>query len=199
MARALSTEVGGRILASARQVLLDDGVDAFTVEAVCHRSGVAKTTVYRHFANSHELLVAALASFVETVATPNTGSLRNDLIELFSSQLPLVASGTLRPVVLGALAAGARDPELQQVSDAMKRQRREPVRTVVELAVGRGEVRSDIDLDDAVDLIEGPLFLRALVHDLPFTRADLEALIDLAVAGLTARPPAGGGPIVSPN
>jgi hypothetical protein len=72
------------------------------------------------------------------------------------------------------------------VYEAMKESRTTPIRTVVELAMGRGEIRRDLDIDHAVDLIQGPLFMRALVRQLPVTENDLEALIDLAVAGLEA-------------
>jgi hypothetical protein len=55
--------------------------------------------------------------------------------------------------------------------------------------MARGEVPSHVDLDLAVDLIEGPLFVHLFVHQLPLDGGQIERLIDLAVAGLVHAPP----------
>jgi AcrR family transcriptional regulator len=49
-------ETRGRILQAAIDVILKDGVHAFTVKNVADRAGVALRTVYRHFATRDALL-----------------------------------------------------------------------------------------------------------------------------------------------
>jgi len=184
MARTLSLEARSKVLTAAREVLYERGLDGFTIDAVAERSGVAKTTIYRHFSGVHVLLIEALHAMLDPVPTPNTGSLRDDLVELFLRRLPLVANPHLRPIVLGLLSASAHDPDLDRVATTMTAQRTQPIRTVVELAIGRGEIPPDTDVDLAADLIEGPFFVHVFVHRLSLDAGQIEALIDLAVAGL---------------
>ena len=129
MARTLSIEARQKVLSSAQQMLVETGIEGLTVDAVAHRSGVAKTTIYRHFANANELVVEALDCMIDPVATPNTGSLRTDLLELFKERLPLLADPQFRPMILGLLSASARDPQFERVNQSLKEQRSEPVRT----------------------------------------------------------------------
>ncbi len=188
MARTLSREAHTKALVAARELLLEQGPEACTVDAVAQRSGVAKTTIYRHFASAHELLVAALDSLIEPVPTPNTGSLRQDLAVLFGSRLHLANDEDLRPLILGLLSSARRDPELRRLHEALERERTLPVRTVLELARARGEIRADVDLDQAIELIEGPLFLHVFVRQEPLSPEHLSTLIDLAVRALVPAP-----------
>ena len=189
MARTPSLEARQKVLVAAQDVVREAGIDGFTVEEVAHRSGVAKTTIYRHFHNAHHLVVEALDCMITPMATPNTGSLREDLLVLFSQHLSQVADTQLRGMVLGLLAASDQDPELHRVLDDMNEQRLTPVRTVLELARARGEIRDDVDLDLAIDLIHGPLFLRTMIRQLPMTPEGLEAIIDLVVRAVASPAP----------
>lgn len=188
MARTPSIEAREKVLAATQALVLDEGLEGFTIDAVAHRSGVAKTTIYRHFGDAHHLVVEALDCMVTLLPTPNTGSLRADLLEFFDQRLMLATDAGLRQMLLGLLHASAHDPELRRVFDAMQDQRITPIRTMVELARARGEVRPDVEVDHVVDLIQGPLFMRAMVRHLPTTSADVEALIDLAVTAVAPVP-----------
>ncbi|MET0580210.1 MAG: helix-turn-helix domain-containing protein, partial [Ilumatobacteraceae bacterium] len=46
-----------KMLAAATELLVEDGPRGVTVDAVAERSGVAKSTLYRHWSSVHELLV----------------------------------------------------------------------------------------------------------------------------------------------
>lgn len=49
-----------RILASAGQLFYEDGIRAIGVDTVVARSGVAKTSLYRHFKSKDELIAAIM-------------------------------------------------------------------------------------------------------------------------------------------
>ena len=51
-----------RVLASAVELLREEGLSGLTIEAVAARSGVAKTTIYRQFADRDELHLSAVHS-----------------------------------------------------------------------------------------------------------------------------------------
>ncbi len=58
--RPRSAESDQRIHAAALRLLHDDGPGAVTVEAVTASSGVAKTTIYRRYADRDALLRPAI-------------------------------------------------------------------------------------------------------------------------------------------
>ena len=79
MARPRSEAAHQAALDAAVEVLLDNGVEGLTLEEVACRSGVARSTLYRHFGSKEALLVKAAACCVIEHPTPDTGSLDKDL------------------------------------------------------------------------------------------------------------------------
>lgn len=180
---------------AARELLITEGVTGFTIDAVCRRSGIAKTTIYRHWPSIHDLLVDTVASQVQHLPTPDTGNLRSDLAILFGEvmSMPEITSkrrmmlGVIQ-VMLGVIQASIDDHELRSAFDTLTQERALPVRNVIQHARERGEVADDIDTEHALDLVEGPLVYRYLLRGHTFTQRDLDAILDLIVAAIT-RPP----------
>jgi hypothetical protein len=55
---------------------------------------------------------------------------------------------------------------------------------MLSLAIANRELRKDIDLDVALDLIYAPLYFRLLIGHGPLDAAFTDAVLDTAVAGL---------------
>lgn len=172
------------ILDVAREVVLERGVDGFTVDEVAARSGVAKTTIYRHWASAHELLVDSLRGLVDTFPTPNTGSLRGDLLDHFRHGIALLARPGMRSVMLGMMQAAEGDPDIHTLKEKLTEERHHPLTIILQLAIGRGELSSDLDLDLAEDLLHGPIMTRVLLRGETLDDRQLEQLVDLQIAAL---------------
>src|SRR6202040_1993561 len=72
-----------RLLDAAVDLLRTGGIEAVTIDAVTKASKVARTTLYRHFGCSSDLLAATLERLLPPVTPPpSTGSLRDRLFEL---------------------------------------------------------------------------------------------------------------------
>jgi len=179
MARPLSDVARAKMLAAATGLILEVGVSGFTIDEVARRSGVAKTTIYRHFPTRNELLVAALDGAIEVPATPDTGALPGDLIEFLETVLPIFADRVLRAVSLDIFAAAARDPELAELHQALGRSRLGPLKTMFDRGKARGEIAPDITFETAFDFIEGPVIARWII--------DPESLDDFDIAGAVDR------------
>lgn len=192
MARTRSEEAHQRVLAAAASLLGERGIDSLSVDEVASRSGVAKTTIYRHWSSRQALVVDAIAACAQPVPTPNTGELRTDLVLCFDDIVRASAEPGRRPLFLALLEAAARDPELERLRLAFLDERQRPVRTVLELAVGRGELPAELDLDLAVDLLVGPLLHRLVLRGVEVDADDLEAVVDCVVAGLRTAPVTSG-------
>jgi AcrR family transcriptional regulator len=115
MARPRSKTARKKMLAAATSIVAAKGVKDLTIEEVARISGVAKTTIYRHFASKNELLLAAVDGTVSYPVAPDSGTLRGDLTELLEAVLPSFADTTARCVFLDMFSAAARDPELESL------------------------------------------------------------------------------------
>ncbi len=119
-------------------LIVEGGLSAVTVDAVVARSGVAKTTVYRHWASREALLADVLASALPAQAAPDTGSLDGDLRALARG----LAGGLGNPrtaALLGAIAFPDGDRALDDIRARATRDRHTVVRAVLQRARRRGE------------------------------------------------------------
>lgn len=186
MARPPSERARRDALEAAHELLLERGLEGFTIEEVAARSGVAKSTIYRRWASTHELLVASLHELVDTFPTPNTGNLRDDLIAMYHYGIPLFATPGMRSIILGMMSAAEGDPEIGALHDKLHEEREHPLTILLQLAIGRGELPADLNLELAEDLIDGPVFRRIMVQGGEFTDAEIEQLVDWTIAALSA-------------
>lgn len=185
MARPRSEEAHQKVLDAAVALVAEVGVSGFTVDAVAKASGVAKTTIYRRWKSADELLMTALECSIEHLVTPNTGSLRGDLVELYHSVSDMYGQPHIFRTMVGALARAANDPDFHRLMLDLERERHHPLRTVLQLAQGRGEIAADTDLDLMIEFIEGPVAARQLLKLSAFEPGEIERVVDMVVAGLT--------------
>ena len=184
MARPRSAEARQKVLDAAQSVLGDAGVDGFTVEEVAKRSGVAKSTIYRHWPDGNTLMLSALDCMVQSFPTPNTGSLRSDLETFMNHVILAVDDPELTKTMLGVVAAAATDPQIAQIHRAMMAERLGPLVTIIDLAKGRGELPADLDVDLVMDFIEGPFFMRKMIRRESIDESTVRQLVALIAAGL---------------
>ncbi|MEZ5137593.1 MAG: TetR/AcrR family transcriptional regulator [Acidimicrobiales bacterium] len=164
MARPRSEQAHRAAIAAAVEVLLESGVEGMTLDEVAARSGVAKSTLYRHFGSKEGLIATAARGCVTEHPTPDTGDLERDFEFLFSRYQETDDKqrfGELLPMLIDA---GNRDPQIQAIVDDVLEERRRPLRTVLQLAQLRGEIGPDLDLDNAMAMILGPISYRRLVE-----------------------------------
>lgn len=190
MPRPLSAEARTKALDAAAALLGDEGIDGFTVDEVARRSGVAKSTLYRHWNSGNELLMEALDCHIEQIPTPDTGRLFEDLAILFENLNTLIAEEGNRRLMLDMLAAAARDPELDQIKRAMMSERTSPIGVIVSRAVERGEIPA-VELDQALACIHGPFMAHTMMHGDPLDRSNLLQFVAFVVRGLGGQTPEG--------
>ena len=109
--RPLDPEVDRAILAAAGEIFVRDGFQNMTLPGVAAAAGVAKTTVYRRYANTVELVLATINHLNTDVPAPDTGSARDDLATVLD-----FARLRFDPSVTGTLLTEEREhPELLDV------------------------------------------------------------------------------------
>ncbi|MEP7045847.1 MAG: TetR/AcrR family transcriptional regulator [Ilumatobacteraceae bacterium] len=180
----------------ARQAVLDAtadlvaevGVERTTIDEIANRSGVAKTTIYRHFASKEVLVVEAVhaCTFIMPAVT-DTGSLRDDLISCFSGMTKASFDGRLGAMTLSLMDAAQRDPELGRLVRAQTEQRRRFATDVINRAVARGDLPVDVDVDLLVTLLSGPLVYTKLVRRQRITDELVSAVVDSVLSGYAVK------------
>jgi AcrR family transcriptional regulator len=176
-------------LAAAADLIAERGVDNLTIEDVAARSGVAKTTIYRHWPTRGPLIIDAVRSCWAHLPTPDTGDLRTDLVRLFEGMVRVDLTSLAGRIMPSLLGAAARDPELDRLTRELVEERARPVREILARAVARGELPADLDEEVALGLVVGPLLYRKVHRRQTLTQQYLEACIDGAIAGLRATEP----------
>ena len=176
------------VLDAAVELLLEGGVPALTVEAVVERSGVARSTIYRHWATRRELLVAAFERLMPVVAEPDVqGPLRERLQTLLEARLANLRRASWAAAIPTLLDATSRDPELAGVRERLREQHRGPVRRTLQHAIARGELPADTDIDEAVSQLAGPIVFRQLISGEPIDAQFGRRVVELFLA--SRRPP----------
>lgn len=185
MPRPLSEKARQKAIDATQTIVAEDGIDGFTMDGVARLSGVAKTTLYRHWNSANELLVHSLDCQIERIPTPDTGTLVGDLTVLFDTMRSIINTPGNRQLFLDMAGASARDAELEAVKTAMVDERMRPIKEIVRRAVERDEI-PDIDLDLAAVLVEGPFVARTFMSSEPLDEEEMHAYIRHIARGLGA-------------
>ena len=177
---------GPAILAAAIELVGEVGIAALTMDAVAARAGVGKATIYRRWSSKEALMLDAWKSAVQKPDAPDTGSLREDLRVLFAPHDQQLSGETMQRIFPQMIAAAKVNPEVGEAYREFIAERRRPMRTVLERAVGRGDLPADSDLDLVHDLLVAPILYRWMVSDGVVDDDVIERLIAIVVAGATS-------------
>jgi AcrR family transcriptional regulator len=191
--RPRSEQADRAILRAAAELLAERGLSGLSIEEVAARAGVGKATIYRRWPSRGALALEAFrAEFREQMPLPDTGNLHDDLLGALRTWVRAVTRTRAGRMLAGLLAEAQHDPDLA-------RDWREhvigPLRTqhaiLIQRAIDRGEIPADTDIDVALDLMYGAAYHRLLHGHRPLTDTFTRRVVDVIVAGLTARKPEG--------
>jgi len=181
MSRPLSADAHDKMLRAAKTIVRERGLDGFTVDAVAVASGVAKTTIYRHFESSNELLLAALSDTVGEVPDIDTGDPRADLIELLQRYVSMVSQPGLRQLFTAVMQRAANDDDFGRLHQGLIAERKLPLRLAIQRAIAAGLIDPTIDIDLVAALLDGPLVARVMHDRGEFRPGEIEQLVDLVL------------------
>ena len=188
MGRPRSEDARRRVLDATVDALLALGAEGATIEEIAERSGVAKSTIYRHFGSREALLVDAVRSCIVEMPTPDTGSLDDDLADLFE-RYDRDESQTINELLPLLLDEARRDPQMSAIVATVLAERQRPLRTVLRLAQLRGDIDPDLDLDVALAMLIGPLTYRRMVQHTEIDQDFIATVLPGAVAALRSTAP----------
>ena len=175
------------VLATTFELLQETGINGLSVDEVSRRSGVAKTTIYRHWPSRSALVIDACSQLSSRPAVPQTGSFRGDLLTLalaLSNQLRTARWPTVLPSIIDA---AERDPAVARMHSKMHQERVSAFREAIEQAKKRGELARSRDTAEIVAMIVGPLIYRRLLSRESLDERYVEKVVNHAI-GKAAEP-----------
>lgn len=185
--RPRDPEADGRILEAAAALILAHGFDNMTVDDVAARAKVGKATVYRRWAKKEDLAVAAMRRLYDAeMPTPDTGSIREDLRLSFTDVLVFANSDAGAAYLRTSISESVRDPRIAALYRAANDQAEAGAREVFRRGIDRGEVRPDVNVHAAVQLLAGVLLMRTLTAMPMPAESEVDSLVDLVLTGVGA-------------
>jgi AcrR family transcriptional regulator len=188
--RPRDPHIDAAVLDTTLSVLAETGYHRLSLEEVARQAGTTKPAIYRRWPTRQRLVLAALARRLGDFPAPDTGCTLCDLGEGIG--VFVAAFQRMPPNVLGPLYAdSAGDPKLR---DALMTTLFDPPRTAVaamlEHARARGDLREDLDLDLALDMIASLVHYRALFGHAPVTEAEADRAVHALLQGIATDYPA---------
>lgn len=184
--RPTDEDLTRRILASAGQMLGERGYAALSVERVAKAVGCGKTAIYRRYPDKAALVAAVLRSQVQIGDTPDSGSIRTDLLE---HALQNQRNQELSPEQSHGLRAMFEPDVFPALWDSFFQHRRAQGIDIIDRAVARGELPEDVDHDILLDTIAGLTLYRQSVKRIHIDQRHYVDIIDALVSSPPRRLP----------
>ncbi len=183
--------VRAEILAAAGEVLLQEGMAAFTIDRVAAQAGASKTTIYKWWPSKGMLAFDGFFHASKAALTfPDTGDIEVDLVAQVRAFVHLVSQTRAGQVLAELIGQAQTDPDLSQAFLVhYVEPRRQLAVEAMRRAQARGQLRADVELQVAVDQLWGACYYRLLIPALPLGEDFAAALVHNLLRGLRPKSP----------
>lgn len=174
--RPRDASVDAALLTATEELLVEQGFDRLSMDAVAARAGIGKAAIYRRWSGKTALVVAAVASLARAPELPDTGSLRGDLLAAAGTY---VRDQRTQRVLAGLMTAMVHNDELRA---AARRAIGEPFselfRGVIARGIARGQVRASASAASVGEVFPAMAFHRGAALGLPVDEEFVIEVVD---------------------
>lgn len=162
--RPRDPEVDTAILQAAREVFVERGVEATSIEAVARRAGVSRVTVYRRYRDKQELLVDML-TWARDEPVPELDAERLTLDGLADLLTRALARPQVQELLVRLAGAAADHPELIRAFwTSFVQPRREALVDLLHRCQQLGRLDPRADPDTILDMAAGAILYHLLMR-----------------------------------
>jgi len=175
-----------KVLEAAAELLDGRGYPSATIEAIAAKAGVAKTTIYRWWPSKAAVLLDLFDTIGDkTILDPESGNVVSDL-KIYLKALLALMSGTIAGKAAAGMTVEAQsDPAMKdEICAHFSEFRQVVLNQIVDRAVLRGEIRTDIDRRQIEDLLIAPFWYRLLIAHEPMSVEECEHHVDVVLSGI---------------
>ena len=184
--RPRDASISERALTATRELLVQRGFDATTIQAVAEHSGVHASAIYRRWPSRIELIEEATFSGLNPLSVKPTGDLRHDLRRFIRAYLAAFSAPAALAAAAGLLAHHhtASRPRPQEIY--LRLSARPQFRDILR-AAPPGSVDPALDPDDVFDMLLGSVLYRILLSTATDRKPPIERTVEMTLRLL--RPP----------
>lgn len=146
------------VLAAVLEELAEVGHSRFTIESVAGRSGVGKSTIYRHWDGKDQLIVDAMQTLNTQPAPEVEGSPRERIHQLLRHLTQALTDHTLGPATSALIEAAERNDEIRGLFHAYATGRRRALVDAVAAGIDTGLLDETVDPELAAQGLAGAIF-----------------------------------------
>jgi AcrR family transcriptional regulator len=177
------------ILTATADLLGEVGYSKLTVEAIAAHARVGKQTIYRWWPDKGALVLDAYLALVEAdqdLKFPDSGDLKADLQLVLGSMVDSLADPVFERRYRALLTAIQDDPKLAAaLLDRLLKPWLAATTQRLGAASQAGQIRNDVDLEVAAELLYGPVYYRWLLRTGPISRQYVDAVVAMTLRALT--------------
>ena len=184
--RPRDTSISERALVATRELLVQRGFDATTIQAVAEHSGVHASAIYRRWPSRIELIEEATFPGLSPLSVQPTGNLHQDLRRFTHAYLAAFSAPAARAAAAGLLAyhqtaSRPRPPEMYLRVSAR------PQFQDILRAAPPGSIDPAVDPDDVFDMLLGAIVTRVLLSAATARHRPIDRTVEMILRLL--RPP----------
>lgn len=169
------------VLAATAELLVEQGFERVTIEAIAERTGIARSTIYRNWPSRAELFVEAFDRICTFTEVPDLGSIREELTMLAAELVDGLTNAEWGSVLPSMIGVVAYDEELATAFRAFGERRRAIVGDVFRRAADRGEIIGPFTPEALAETFASGFFYHHLMARLPLDEAYIAHQINLVL------------------
>lgn len=151
------------VISAATELLVEAGPSAVTIDAIVARSGVAKSTIYRHWDSRDDVLLDVMEVCAPALSDPDPAlGVEGGLREIAHRIADMLNDPEWARVLPALLMLKTHAHGIADLDKRMEERQSEVVRTLIRRGIDEGLLAPTAEADEASAVLVGPLFFAQL-------------------------------------
>jgi AcrR family transcriptional regulator len=171
------------VIRAATDLLVEGGPNAVTVDSIVARSGVAKSTIYRHWGSRDDILVSVIESCAPQIPEPDPDV---DVVEGLRQVVHSMATALNDPewarVLPALLMLKNHEAGIAAMNDRIEHEQDMVLETLLRRGAAEGVLRRDLEPQEAMATLLGPLLFAHLTESVKLDADFVDRTVDRFLA-----------------
>ncbi len=168
------------VLRTATDLLVEGGPSAVTIDAIVARSGVARSTIYRHWATRDDVVIAVIERCAPQLQIPDAAlGFEAALRQFIAGLCDVLADPDWARVLPALLALRNQEHGVAELEQRLEEHQEDALGSVLQRGIDEGRLPADLDVDRSTAILVGPLLFASLMDKPDVDAAFGEQVVDL--------------------
>jgi len=175
-----------RIVEAARIIITDTGVNNVTIEGISKASGVAKTTIYRHWDGVDDIILEVFSGMSSHPENYDTGTVVADLQKYALYTVKCFEKEDWARCMPDILERSKNNEVFREKKKTLMAKNTAPVLDAIQRGIERKELASGTNAELLLNQILGPIFMVYMVQSGTMTKSSINDLVTNVVRSYSA-------------